>query len=510
MKNMMEAVLLYFSLVHIGCEISSLVEQVIPILLEQTKQTSRRFFEKRRAKLCQRYEGEDRISALPDHLLVRILSLVVPTKEVEATKILSKRWRFVWTMVPRLRYIENNDGTRRIVVAGLLGRLLNPLLGKSDPKLHCVWWYLDKSLQLNKAPKLERLVIQLGQHCPVDVDVEKWIVNAVDRKVSELGFMLSWSAKPTKLPNSVYTCDTLVSLGLSDKILVDVPSSACFPSLKSLGLYFVLYKDKDSLVRFLSSCPVLKHLIVYRNHQDTAIDFKINVPSLECLSYDDTATNKDNGKSLVIDTLALKKLFLTYNSDGSCLIMNRPRFDKARIYVDCYLDDMFLRSLSSLTYLELFLSFTTVACCNAINFSKLMECKIILLNGLDWLDPLTSLLQNSPNLKVVFIDQSFIRFEEDFAVSWNQPSSVPGCLSAHLEIFEWKGYRGRSKEKEIVRYILANSECLKRAGISITCKRINRKKMMRELESMHRVSTSSQILFSTQLEYLDMEKEMTD
>lgn len=133
---------------------------------------------------------------------------------------------------------------------------------------------------------LEILHIELGPRCPVDVNVGKWIENAVDRKVRELCFMLTLSAEPTSMPNSLYTCDTLVSLGLSNKILVDVPSSACLPSLKGLGLYLVVYKDEDSLVRLLSSCHIRKYLIVDRHFQDNVNIFNIKVPSLECLSYD--------------------------------------------------------------------------------------------------------------------------------------------------------------------------------------------------------------------------------
>ncbi|ESQ45701.1 hypothetical protein EUTSA_v10011153mg, partial [Eutrema salsugineum] len=147
-----------------------------------------------------RYEGEDRISALPDDLLVRILSLV-PIKDAVPTMILSKRWRSIWTMVPALEYLE---------------------------KPPCIWRFIDGYLQPHKADVLEILAVRIRGHCPVDADVGKWIVTAVDRRVRELGFMLSWSAEPTRLPTCLYTCNTIVSMGLSHRILVDVPSPACF------------------------------------------------------------------------------------------------------------------------------------------------------------------------------------------------------------------------------------------------------------------------------------------
>ncbi|CAN6827416.1 unnamed protein product [Brassica oleracea] len=47
--------------------------------------------------------------------------------------------------------------------------------------------------------------------------------------------------------------------------------------------------------------------------------------------------------------------------------------------------------------------------------------------------------------------------QRDGMVSWNQPSSVPECLSSsHLEILEWRQYKGTKTEIEAAKYILAN------------------------------------------------------
>ncbi|KAG7604445.1 Leucine-rich repeat 2 [Arabidopsis thaliana x Arabidopsis arenosa] len=276
--------------------------------------------------------------------------------------------------------------------------------------------YLDdgavaESLRLHKAPILERLTIKLGPHCPVNANVGKWIGNAVDRRV-----------------------------------FVDVSSPVCLPPLKRLLLVFVVYKDDDSVVRLLSSCPILEYLYVLQHEQDNVTKFSVKVPSLESLIYfyrkAKVLDEEDIGRSLAIDSKILKKFFIADDSTNSCSIENKPSFDKAVIYVYSYPDDKFMRSLSSVRYLEIRLSVAT------------------------------------------------------------KPNDIPPCLSTRLKIFEWKEYGGTSQEKQMLSYIFANSKCLKRAGISLRSTwKWNKKKIMKELKSMYRISTTSQILFSTPLAF---------
>ncbi|CAA7039357.1 unnamed protein product [Microthlaspi erraticum] len=184
-------------------------------------------------------EGCQRICDLPDDLLLRIL-LLLPAKDAVATEILSKRWRYVWKMLHKIAFIENQDSES-------FGR------------------FIDKSLQLHKAPKLVNLVVEVGPRCPVDVDVRKLADKAVNKGVKTLVFKLLWTGEPTSFPKSLYTCDTLVYLSLSNQILVDVSFPASLPSLSYLALSKVVYKDEDSLARLLSSSPVLHELVVERH-----------------------------------------------------------------------------------------------------------------------------------------------------------------------------------------------------------------------------------------------------
>ncbi|OAP02792.1 hypothetical protein AXX17_AT3G10600 [Arabidopsis thaliana] len=234
------------------------------------------------------------------------------------TMILSKRWRFLWTMLPKLEYTESNEG------------------GKS------IWDLLEKSLQLHKAPSVESLRIMLGPQCPVDVDVGKWVSNAVDRYVRELTLSLSFLSDPAS--KRLYTSKTLVKLNLMGKILVDVPSAACLPSLQSLLLVNVVYKDQDSHVRLLLSCPVLRYLLVIRNKSDNVTRF-IDSQSLE---------KNGSGRSLVIDSPGLNYLSIIDSLGGNFSIQNMPCLEKAIVSLcGFYPNDKFLTSFSSVKYLYL-------------------------------------------------------------------------------------------------------------------------------------------------------------
>lgn len=155
-----------------------------------------------------------------------------------------------------------------------------------------------------------------------------------------------------------------IYLHLSNKVFVDVSSPVCLPPLKRLLLVFVVYKDDDYVVRLLSSCPILEYLYVLQHEQDNVTKFSVKVPSLETLIYfyrkAKVLDEEDIGRSLAIDSKILKKFFIADYSTNSCSIENKPSFDKAVIYVYSYPDDKFMRSLSSVRYLEIRLSVATV------------------------------------------------------------------------------------------------------------------------------------------------------
>ncbi|KAL0743978.1 hypothetical protein Bca4012_085491 [Brassica carinata] len=417
---------------------------------------------------------EDRISALHDDLLLRILS-EIPTKDAVTSMVLSKRWGLVWTMVPKLVYKD----TRK----------------EGDKS---VWCLLDKSLQLHKAPVLKSLHIQVERQFSDDADVGKCVSYAVDHNVRELALYLPTQPKILLLPSNVYTSKTLVKLTLSCRTLVvDVPSLACLPSLQTLALLNVVYKDENSHVKLLANCPALRHLEVLRNLVDNVTRFIVKVPSLKSFGYFHSQHNTA-ARSLVLDSPGLRHITLS-DPHGKDSIQNMPHLDYAHVihFVPYPLDDKFLRSFSSVTILCL--SLRNVECCSAIKFSRLRQFTLHLCSFDDFmcsLEPLLLFLHNSPILKVLEIKYNVAICSNGVPLSWNKPSSVPGCLLSHLEIFEWEEFGARRQETAFVAYILANTKCLKTARFSprYNLNEKEKEKMMVLLKSMYRASASSELL----------------
>lgn len=201
----------------------------------------------------------DCISELPEALLLKILTLL-PAQDVVATMVLSKRWQFLWMLVPKLAY----DDSYQDAEYGRFSR------------------FVDRSLYLHEAPVVETLRFKLGKTCGGE-DVRVW-TRAADKccareLIFEIDFSSSESPPPT-LPRSLYTgCRTLVSLSLSNVVLADVSSSVAFPSLKKLSLVSVEYAGGDEFVnRLLSSCPVLEDLEVGQSVYDNVVIFTVRVP----------------------------------------------------------------------------------------------------------------------------------------------------------------------------------------------------------------------------------------
>lgn len=184
-------------------------------------------------------EGEaipvDRLSSLPDCLVLHILSFL-PTQQVVATSILSKRWQYVWTFVDTIDFTTWRNVDPPKEYARMVYRVL---LGLKD---QCI----------------KRMSLCCGNNGCMESDVIKWMTIALDRHVETLVLYFNFKITP---PHGLFSSQTLVKLRIhsADITSLDAFTAPLLPKLKKLSLEYPIF-NTDSLKRFFSGCPMLEHL----------------------------------------------------------------------------------------------------------------------------------------------------------------------------------------------------------------------------------------------------------
>ncbi|CAN7006117.1 unnamed protein product [Brassica rapa subsp. trilocularis] len=418
----------------------------------------------------------DLISKLPEALLLSILSLL-PAQDVASTMLLSKRWRFLWTSVPRLEY----DDSYQSIEYGRFSR------------------FVDRFLFLHEAPVIETLHFKLGKTCGGE-DIRVWIRAADKFCVRELIFEIDSSSNdspPILLPSSLYTgCRMLVTLKLNKVILEDTSSSIAFPSLKTLSLVSVEYPGDEFVSSLLSSCPVLEDLHVEQRPYDNVTIFTVRVPSLKSLVL---SIIMGKGFSVidgfVIDTPSLEWLDIVDYRNAFCIIENdMPKIMTARFDVNYKHPGEILRYITSVKRLYLCLLLTSE---NVYPSGSIFYCLVhlkICTCMTKWLNLLMCMLRDSPKLKSLKLEQCHIL--QAWRPCWKEPNSVPECLLSSLEALEWVGYEGTEEEKEVVAFILRSANCLEKVSICSNstdpCKKLE---LVKELLFLSRCSSTCNFIF---------------
>ncbi|KAG7558880.1 FBD domain [Arabidopsis thaliana x Arabidopsis arenosa] len=430
----------------------------------------------KRWKSCgQSFRNNDRISELPEALLLEILSLL-PTKDVRAASVLSKRWRSLWKMVPRLEFDERMFSDN-----------------------------ISRCLLSHQAPVLQSLHLEMNSDVFSNMVIGILVGIAFGLHVRELVLYVYGSQELFRFPFSLCNCESLETLILGQNIIIDVPSPVCLNSLRTLDLDGVGYKDDESVFNLLSGCISLENLVVHRLEQADVKTFTIAVPSLQRLTL--TAENDDEDSVYVINAPSLKYLKFDGVLDDTCLIENTPELVEASLR-DRGVDDdddvsdivfgNILGSLTSVKRLSLEISASLeIKFPTGSIFSQLVSLELHTYEPEVW-NLLSLMLDSSPILQVLkLIGKKYRRKDPVACMKWNQPKDVPECLLLHLETVVWKNYQGEIEvEKEVAKYILRNTSRLKKAIFSNAYIRPEKRlERLKELDSVGMASNSCQLVF---------------
>ncbi|KAF9612573.1 hypothetical protein IFM89_002169 [Coptis chinensis] len=200
-------------------------------------------------------ESQDRISDLPDSMLLHILSFL-SMKEVVLTGVLSKRWDHLWTKAMHLRYLGPRITTSY----------------KEDKERF--FKFVIHTLHLRETNPIEEFSLDfpLSEHSPLEITILSihvftWIHFAVKRKVKIICLDFSnndyflRSQIPFKLPSPLFSCDSVKWLSLA-YCIIDRDRQISWNSLGELCLKEVRLSD-DVVQKILSGAPLLVELTLY-------------------------------------------------------------------------------------------------------------------------------------------------------------------------------------------------------------------------------------------------------
>ncbi|XP_019230366.1 PREDICTED: F-box/FBD/LRR-repeat protein At1g13570-like [Nicotiana attenuata] len=208
-------------------------------------------------------EPSDIISNLPRDVIKFILTCL-PLRDAVRTSILSRKWRYNWTKVPKLtldsrlwKKTKQNISNPRVKFAVILFQLLSLHQG---PITECRVSISD----LKDCPEIDNLIFFLSRN-----------------GVEHLDFEFPKGEK-YKLPSSVFTCSHMRHLTLKYCLINLPPAFEAFSRLLILELYKVTISDK-SLENLISFCPKLEHVELEISVPLNSIE--VNAPQLRSFYF---------------------------------------------------------------------------------------------------------------------------------------------------------------------------------------------------------------------------------
>ncbi|CAA0828013.1 Unknown protein [Striga hermonthica] len=359
----------------------------------------------------------DRISALPDDVILHILSFLSLRRSVQ-TSILAKRWRFLWAHASTLDFSFEITDLERLGYA------------KDSPEI------VNKVMSQLKGKNIDYFCLRYFEpfFYKSDEMLETWIATLVNRNVCRLHFDVI-----NEMPMCLFTCKTLVDLSLHESCCpVLLAGSVCLPVLKKLQMWYVSMSESDeSFKNLIAGCPMLEELIIWRSFSYFLSGCFVSPPSLTRLELR-TETRESVMETVLrakLDTPAVRYIDLTDIRSENFSSVVLDSLIEADIGMNVYDPDVsivshsmipFLRKLQNVKCLTLSTPWMEVPNsafhAMAIKFPNLT--KLRLFSDFRFI---SFFLENAENLQMITIIPEF----GDYGC-WIEPKHVPVCLLSHL------------------------------------------------------------------------------
>ncbi|CAH9069490.1 unnamed protein product [Cuscuta epithymum] len=233
----------------------------------------------------------DRISALPDCLLVHIISFL-GVKKAAATSILGKRWQFLWAELRSLEFKFYDWGKNK----------------ETKNTIDFVAW-VNRIIATRRGNYLEKMMVDFKYEDRFAPDVDSWFEFALKNKVKEITFGISYSKDFYILRELMYSNSSLTSLSLEGCIFYP-ERSIKWSSLTKLKISGVNL-PQSVVEKILSGCPVLTSLDLSHCWGFTCLEISSqNLSELRVMDPE----NEESGGFLHISAPYIKDLNLWFSA----------------------------------------------------------------------------------------------------------------------------------------------------------------------------------------------------
>ncbi|KAL7126350.1 hypothetical protein ABFS83_14G180200 [Erythranthe nasuta] len=375
---------------------------------------------------------DDRISRLPDEVLVEILSSL-SLKESGRTSVLSSRWTNLWKHTTRL-YLDMDGGSSSSRKTKHFK--FRPVLMRRNTCSKYVRW-VDRVLESHKCIVLKEFAICYCLGLQHEEPITRWLEYAFARQVRSLELNLEpcYDDPTYSLPR-----DLLVAEGSQ------------FKSVEALTFKDVSLSEKD-IDFFLRNCPLLEELIVFNSPELS--DLEVCGPSLALKHLEIVFCR--HLKSLRVSAPRLARFWVaTY--DG-LLIGNLPMLVEIR--TQCRDDDVRLghlfSTLSTSSRLEtLRLKLLQSPEMHELhNLSLLPKLKKMVIeyieDGRRNIFRLSDLIRASP-----FLEEFVLKYKCAYIPNNEVEEAIVSSPHHHLKVVKFSGGFGRTNYLRFVDYILEN------------------------------------------------------
>ncbi|OMP04458.1 hypothetical protein COLO4_09618 [Corchorus olitorius] len=405
----------------------------------------------------------DRLSNLPDDVLLRILSLLPSSHDSIRTSCLSSRFRHLWKSVPILDCRDN------LCRANTFEAFMNNVLHNHELR---VW----------------KFRLQVYDYTCIPNSVYNWIhrfTEASSLNLEELHIHVPLYVRDrhVNLPGAVFSCPRLKNLRLIGGLRIDnIPSDVGFPCLKTLKLISVSLVGNPNLNNLLSSavCPMLE-------------TFHIENCSIEVIEQ---IGDNNIHKTFVIKYIrgTMGEISDYCSSNQLSTVDSAPNMDPTF---------MFLKMIKKVKQLEISyadMSQFVELISKEYNQPVFKNLRHLVVKDCRYVDTLSLLLKHSPNLTSLVLEEFELMTDDEPEAA----ASFTKCLLWNLETIQIiiKNSYMTTNEVEVVKQFLKNALVLKKLVLCVQRGSTDHE-MKTSILSQPRASTQCDIEFHSNKSLID-------